>query len=327
MAITRREFTLMSLMMLAGALPVARAQSVKVTVVLAPSNLGLRPEGGQPGTWQAPQALIDAGLQEAVQATQVVRLDRPQYESGAQKGTRIRNGQTIRAFSMQLSHVVQAIIAAGEFPLVIGGDCSVLLGGLYGLRLAGGRGLVHIDGHNDFYHPANYDVNSRLGSAAGMDLALASGRGEALLTEWPHVSGPLARDAEIVQVGERDSANTGKHIVGTGIAQFTVQRALREGIEATAERTVAQLAAQKLDRAWLHVDLDVLDERVMPAVDSPGRPGFNFDQLAAFVGALCASKRIAGADFAIYDPDRDPQAKFAAPLVRCIASGIRSISA
>lgn len=209
--------------------------------------------------------------------------------------------------------------------MVIGGDCSVLLGGLYGLRLAGGRGLVHIDGDNDFYHPGNYNVNSRLGSAAGMDLALASGRGEALLTEWPHVSGPLARDAEIVQVGERDSANTGKFIVGTGIAQFTVQRALREGVEATAGRTIAQLAAQKLDRAWLHVDLDVLDERVMPAVDSPGRPGFNFDQLAAFVGALCASKRIAGADFAIYDPDRDPQAKFAAPLVRCIASGICSV--
>ena len=61
-----------------------------------------------------------------------------------------------------------------------------------------------------------------------------------------------------------------------------------------------------LDRAWLHVDLDVLDEKVMPAVDSPGSPGFDYAQLADLVGRLAASGRIVGADFAIYDPERDP---------------------
>jgi arginase family enzyme len=34
-----------------------------------------------------------------------------------------------------------------------------------------------------------------------------------------------------------------------------------------------------LTRAWLHVDLDVLDRSAMPAVDSPGTPGLTFAQL------------------------------------------------
>jgi arginase len=71
------------------------------------------------------------------------------------------------------------------------------------------------------------------------------------------------------------------------------------------------------------VDFDVLDEAVMPAVDSPGKPGFSFDELSRFIAALSSSGRIAGADFEIYDPERDPGLKYAGPLVACIAAGIR----
>jgi arginase len=88
---------------------------------------------------------------------------------------------------------------------------------------------------------------------------------------------------------------------------------------------IARLEERGLDRAWLHVDLDVLDEAVMPAVDSPGKPGFSFDELSRLIAALNASGRIAGADFAIYDPERDPGLKYAGPLVACIAAAIRPL--
>ena len=97
---------------------------------------------------------------------------------------------------------------------------------------------------------------------------------------------------------------------------------LAGGIEAGAERAIARLAARGLDRAWLHVDLDVLDAKVMPAVDSPGSPGFDYAQLAELVGRLAASGRIVGADFAIYDPERDPGHSHARDLVACIAAGV-----
>jgi arginase len=321
MAIQRREFTLMA--MAAAITPAWASTPRPIQLVLAPSNLGLRPEGSrEPGTWRAPQVLAEAGLAEALHAAKVVTLERPSYETAAQAGTRIRNGSTIRAFSLQLARTVRDVLQAGGFPVVIGGDCSVLLGGLYGLRLAGGRGLVHVDGHSDFYHPGNYDTSSRLGSVAGMDLALASGRGEALLTEWPEIGKPLARDIDILQVGEREESSGRDHIPDTQIEQITVQRVLKEGIDPTSKRAIAWLQRNELQRAWLHVDLDVLDERVMPAVDSPGRPGLNYAQLSSFVRALCGSGRIAGAHFGIYDPNRDRSAQYAKPLVRCIAEGI-----
>jgi arginase len=317
MRLTRRQFLLATA---ATALTPARASDKAVSIVLAPSNLGLSPVGSsQQGTWRAPQALLQAGLAQALDAGEVIALDRPTYQFEAQPGTRIRNGVSIRAFSLQLSEKVADLLRRGRFPVVIGGDCSVLLGGLYGSRLVGGRGLLHVDGHDDFYHPGNYDTARRLGAVAGMDLALASGRGEDLLTTWPQIGKPLADDADIVQIGQRDG-----RLSGTGITQWTVQRALKDGIDATARAVLARLESRRLDKVWLHVDLDVLDEAVMPAVDSPGSPGFDYGQLSALLRTLCASGHVAGADFAIYDPERDPNARYAKPLVRCIADAIRT---
>jgi len=302
-----------------------------IGLILASSNLGLRPteNGGQPGAWRAPQALMDAGLADAVSATDILSLNRPAYELEAQFGTAIRNGLSIRAFSLELGEKVRDVHQSGQFPLVIGGDCSILLGCLYGARLAGGRGLVHIDGHSDFFHPGNYNTASRPGSAAGMDLALASGRGELLLTHWPEIGRPLVEDADVVQVGEREAEEPDfikfyGDIVHTDITRLNIQGVLAKGIDSTVRQVLTRLESRALGRVWLHVDFDVLDQAVMPAVDSPGGPGLNYQQLGLLIGELCHSGRIVGADFTIYDPERDPHAEYSKPLVDCIARGIRN---
>jgi arginase len=331
MSLTRREFTLNACAAaLTGFGPgTPGPQAKRISLVLAPSNLGLRPteNGGQPGAWRAPQVLMDAGLARALDAEQIIRLERPNYAFGPQAGTRIRNGQSIRAFSLQLAEKVRGILEKHGFPVIVGGDCSILLGCLHGLRLGGGRGLVHIDGHSDFYQLGNEATAKILGAVAGMDLALASGRGEPLLTHWRDVDMPLVTDADIIQVGEREAPASNSisgygRIPNTEITQFTAQNVLAEGIEAVARRVIVKLEIRKLDSVWLHVDLDVLDQTVMPAVDSPGSPGLTYAQLAGFVCALCGSGRVAGIDFAIYDPDRDPFARYARPLVQCLADAV-----
>ena len=335
MGLSRRHFSLIagSLVFAGRAAQPETPKPREVRLVLAPSNLGLRPENGQePGTWQAPRVLMAAGLRHAVEAAEVMSLERPLYDFEAQSGTRMRNGQTLRKFSLELAETVRAALDARRFPVVIGGDCGILLGCLYGLRLAGGKGLVHVDGHSDFAQAKSYATPQTLGAAAGMDLALASGRGEPIMTEWPGVEGPLAADADIVQVGERGRDDPlfktyYGDILDTEITRLDVQDVLDEGIDAAARRVLARLARRGLDRAWLHVDLDVLDEKVMPAVDSPGSPGFDYGQLSALVGLLAASGRVAGMDFAIYDPERDPGHAHAPDLVACIAAGVRQRAA
>jgi arginase len=320
---SRRSFLLggVALATMARRAP-ARAHEKARHLVLAPSNLGLRPEedGTEPGTWRAPEVLMAAGLRTRVAAEAIVQLPRPPYDARAQTGTRIRNGHTLRRFSLDLANVVHEVIERGAFPLVIGGDCSVLLGSLYGARLGGGRGLVHIDGHSDFFHPGNYDTRSHLGSAAGMDLALASGRGEALLTQWPDIDGPLVRDEDAIQLGERDALSKDFRvsygdIERTAITRYVIQDVLKAGIERTAQSVIERLQVRGLDRVWLHVDLDVLDQSVMSAVDSPGSPGLTFAQLRSLLARLYRSERVAGATATIYDPARDPENRYAAPIV------------
>lgn len=302
-----------------------------IELILAPCHLGLRPPkpGIEPGTWRAPDVLRDAGLEAALASVRTRALPRPRYLADAQPGTRIRNGQTIRAVGVALAGQVREVLDAGRFPVVVGGDCSILLGCLLGLRQHGGRGLVHVDGHSDFFHPGNYDAASILGAAAGMDLALATGRGEPTLTEWSGLAGPLVDDADVVQLGERDALNedwTYGDIARTAVTQLTIQELRRDGVDAAVARTLQRLAGRGLDRAWLHVDLDVLDQAVMPAVDSPGSPGLDFDALARLGAGLVRSGRVAGADFTIYDPDLDPRADHAEAIVSCIGTIVRPAS-
>lgn len=302
------------------------------TLVLAPSALGLRPEqeGHVPGTWKAPEVLSRAGLQMRVAADQVMSLPVPKYQFGAQPGTRIRNGLTIRDFSLALGNVVQQTIEKGKFPIVVGGDCSILLGALYGLRRAGGSGLVHVDGHSDFFHPGNYDASTKLGSAAGMDLALATGRGEALLTEWPGVEGPLVSDADAIQIGDRDALDPAYDslygdVVRTGITRLIIQDVLSNGVFPSAQAALARMKTRNLGRAWMHVDLDVLDAKIMPAVDCPGTPGLNFAQLSDLMRNLLASERFAGVTVSIYDPEKDPDGHSANQIVRALGKAFAAV--
>ncbi|MEO5757187.1 MAG: arginase family protein, partial [Mesorhizobium sp.] len=207
------------------------------------------------------------------------------------------------------------------FPLIIGGDCTVLLGALVAAGRTGPLSLVHVDGHSDFRHPGNYDVNAALGSAAGMDLALATGRGEALLTEWPGIAGPLVADENVIQIGERVSRDADfawPDINATAMTLIDVFAARDLGAAKVLNKARAVLARSGLPY-WLHLDIDVLDQTVMPAVDSPGSPGIDPDDLVIILAGLAADPHCVGMDVTIFDPDLDPSGELAALLVALLA--------
>ncbi|NIA54457.1 arginase family protein [Massilia sp. TW-1] len=263
-----------------------------VQVIAAPSNLGLRPlrPGHEPGTWRAPDALFDAGLLEAVGAGAPIAMARPAWKPGPDPGTRLRNGIAMRAFNLALADHVDATCARGAFALVVGGDCSILLGALAGARRHGPLALVHVDGHSDFRHPGNHDPASTLDAVAGMDLALATGRGEALMTDWPDVN-----DTDIERIDVFTADGIGPHAV--------------------LARARSTLGAVPDQHFRVHLDVDVLDAAVMPAVDSPGSPGIAPDDLALILSGLLPDPRCAGMTVTVFDPDLDPDGRYARLLV------------
>jgi arginase len=288
-------------------------------LIRAPSNLGLRPlrPGHEPGTWRAPEALTQAGLVDALGATRFLDLPRPRYDASAQAGTRLLNGHSIRSFNRLLADSVAPCVRAGEFAFVVGGDCSILLGALAGVRRLGPVSLVHVDGHSDFRHPGNYDTATMLGSVGGMDLALATGRGEPLLTAWPGVPAPLVPDEQVVQIGEREGRNEDfawPDVARTAMTRIDVFTARELG----PERVLA-LTTGVLDKTawpfWIHWDVDVLDQDVMPAVDSPGSPGIDPEVLVRVLRRLLSDARCLGMTVAIFDPDLDPDGAYARLIV------------
>jgi arginase len=293
-------------------------------VIAAPSNLGLRPlrPNHEPGAWRAPAALVAAGLLDAIGAHDFVELPRPRYSAEPQPGTRLRNGHTMRAFNLALAKLVREAVAKDPFALVLGGDCSILLGALAGARSAGPLSLVHIDGHSDFRHPGNYDFERSLGAAAGMDLALATGRGEPLATDWPGVSSPLVADHHVVQLGERENRNPDfawPDVNDTSINRIDVFEATAIGPKAVIDRIKQTLQLTPRQGFWLHFDVDVLDQSVMPAVDSPGSPGIAPDDLVEIMSFLVSDQRCLGMTVTVFDPDLDPDGRHAATIVGIIA--------
>ncbi len=119
------------------------------TVIDAPSNLGLRPTGVE----TLPIALKSAGLLTKLSATYAGRVTPLPYHVDRDPLTHMRNADWIRLYAQHLADVVSLQVQAGHFPIVLGGDCSILLGAMLALQRIGRYGLFFLDGHADFYQP------------------------------------------------------------------------------------------------------------------------------------------------------------------------------
>ena len=71
----------------------------------------------------------------------------------------------------------------------------------------------------------------------------------------------------------------------------------------------------------LHIDLDVLDPCIVPAVDSPDEGSFEGGHLAELMNFLTPDA--IGADVTIFNPDLDPDGKYAIYIVKIISEGLR----
>ncbi|PRX49380.1 arginase [Prauserella shujinwangii] len=288
-----------------------------IAVLDAPTNLGLRPpeEGSVPGCAKAPGMLRDFGLLSRLGARDAGVLTPPRYRPAWTPGT-VRNERAIAAYSTALAERVAALRDRGEWPLLLGGDCSVLLGPALALRRAGRYGVVYLDAHLDFRHPGN---STGVGAAAGEGLALLTGRGGALA----EIGGakPYVRPEDIVAVGFRRGDEYTDEAAAAGIHLLDAPT-VRADPAAAAAHAVELVTARGLDGFWVHLDVDIVDGELLPAVDSPEPGGLTWDELTAVLRPLLAVPRAAGLNVGIYDPDLDPTGTGARELVEVLAAAV-----
>ncbi|MFE9017811.1 arginase family protein [Streptomyces sp. NPDC007808] len=288
----------------------------ELAIIEAPSVLGLRPSGVQ----DLPTALLDAGLSAGLGAVTAGRVEPPAYDPVRDTGTGVLNAHAIARYSARLADAVGDVLDAGGFPVVLGGDCSILLGNLLALRRRGRHGLLFLDGHTDFYQPS---AEPR-GEAASMELALATGRGPRLLADLEG-RGPLVRDEDVVALGFRDaeeSAEAGMQALPPGLHAVDLDGVRAAGAATAARHAVDRLTAGPEGGFWVHLDVDVLDDAVMPAVDYRIPGGLTWEELESVLRTALADRRAAGFDVTIFNPRLDQDGTIAARLAECLRRGL-----
>jgi arginase len=271
----------------------------RYAVIEAPSTLGLASDGVE----RLPDRLLELGLADRISARRAGRLAVPAKDPTPDPGTQTLNAQAIAAWSPKLADAVDAVLNGDEFPLVLGGDCTIVLGSMLALRRRGRYGLLFIDGNADFFQP-EAEPN---GEGASMDLAFVTGHGPALLTdlEGRH---PIVRAEDVVAFGFRDhedQAEYGSQPLPAELKALDLPAVRALGIEAAARAAVDHVTRQELDGFFIHVDADCLDDAIMPAVDFRVLGGLSWDELAKTLSIALSSEKAVGLEVAIYNPDLD----------------------
>ncbi len=269
----------------------------------APTQCDGRPGGVE----RAPNVLRDLGVLGAIGASVdlgdlPVRIDGPDRDpiSGVIGAT-----SAARAIG-RTRDAVETILGNGDRPFMLGGCCTYAIGAVAAAARVFGRcGLVYIDGHLDLYD----GETSPTGEAADMPAAAMLGKAGDLFTRAMGMARAVVPE-DVALLACRDHAvaeaegSLLPRDLGPGLFYRDVSGLRRAGLQETAaDVRLRQEGGAR--RYWLHVDFDVLDDAVFPAVDYSMPGGLSWSELTTLVRPLLASGSLIGVSTACYNPDRD----------------------
>ena len=279
------------------------AQRSRVAVIGAALDLG----SGRRGVDMGPSAIRYGGLEERLASLGLESYDRgnvaaPTVERLNQGDPSARYWNEIKQTCEELAREVAAVVAAGEVPLVLGGDHSIAIGTLGGLARAHGvpGGVIWVDAHSDINTPAS----SPSGNVHGMPLAVMLGlsdderfRSDA----WP-VPSVTAEHTVLVGVRSVDEGERA-HLRDAGVTVFTMSDIDRHGMHHVMEHA-ARVAS---GGAFMHVsfDMDVVDPDQAPGVGTPVRGGITYREAHLAMEVLAGRDLITSLEIVEVNPVLD----------------------
>jgi arginase len=270
-------------------------------------------DGTPPEVEHPPHHLRQAGLLDRLASTHSVRgcgdLPIPIADGARDATTGVLNWSSWQMVTERVAATIGATLAGGGWPLVVGGDCSILVGIMAGVAEMGGRcGLFFVDGHGDFHTPAT----SPTGEPADMELAALTGRAP---SPAAGSGASFLRDEDVIVLGIREPDG----IDGAPIRVIDYSR-LAEGDLEGAVQDAAMALSQDLP-IWLHFDVDVIDADLMPVI-FPAGAGLTFSEAATLLRTLLSTGRVIGMDVACFHPNLDSAGTATAGLVDLLVETI-----
>lgn len=279
-----------------------------------PSNLGLKEPfpGHQPGVRLLPDWLKLHGFHRSISAVDEKRVAPPAYAAGRDPVNGLLNAESLAGYTRELASVVEQELRQERLPLLLGGDCSILLGAALGLRRCGRYAVFYLDGHTDFM-----DVGlSQTGGAGGMAASMAVGRGVPSICAQDGYTGYID-ESLMYCAGNREYDEEYENQIRHSRASYWPLHHLREkGMKPAAEQFLKEIDEQSVDGFWIHFDVDVLDDNMMPCVDSRTPDGLSYAEWQELLIPLLTNRLLAGISISILDPELDPRGKYTKRLIR-----------
>ncbi|MBV9277676.1 MAG: arginase [Candidatus Eremiobacteraeota bacterium] len=231
----------------------------------------------------------------------------PIRESIPQNDQHAKYYGVIQEVCAELARIVERATAEGGFPIVLGGDHSIAMGTLKGLRDARGRpaGLVWIDAHSDINTPQT----SSSGNVHGMPL-------------WFALKHGYAEGARTVQIGLRDVDRGEKQILrDAGVTAFSMSDIDKLGMTAVMERTIAITGAGE-NSVHVSFDMDGIDPSEAPGTGTPVKGGLSYREAHLAMEILAESGVLGSIEMVEINPILDQRNQTAILAVGLILSGL-----
>ncbi|WP_428228512.1 arginase family protein [Flavobacterium sp.] len=290
----------------------------EVCIVEFPSNLGLKePQPGkEPGVKRLPDWLWKHNLHKAIDPKDILRLDAPKYTNIRDTATTILNANSLVDYAREQAYLINNLLSQNKFPFVLGGDCSILLGAAIALKQKGNYGLLYLDGHTDFM-----DVSlSETGGVGGMAASIVTGNGHHKLTNILNLS-PYIKEENLWCVGNREYDDEYENEIRNSAATYLSLHELRkQGISNSVQSFLSEIENKNLDGFWLHIDADVLNDSIMPCVDSRTPNGLTYEEFNELTSYLFQSPKLSGLEITILDPDLDATGNYTKDFVENISN-------
>ena len=294
----------------------------EVYIVEFPSNLGLKePQPGkEPGVKKLPDWLWKNNLHKFIPHKDIIRLDPPKYTSNKDNETQILNANSLVEYAREQAYLINNLLTQNKFPFILGGDCSILLGSAIALKQKGNYGLFYLDGHTDFMNVSL----SETGGVGGMAASIVTGNGHEKLTNILNLS-PYIKEENLWCVGNREYDDEYENEIRNSTATYLSLEMLRkQGIENGVKSFLSQIETKNLDGFWLHIDVDVLNDAVMPCVDSRTPDGLTYSEFNELTSYLFQSEKLSGLEITILDPDLDTSGQYTKEFVANITTTFNS---
>ena len=209
-----------------------------------------------------------------------------------------------------ISAQVRAVLADGQFPLVLSGNCNASVGTIAG---AGGLRVVWFDAHADFNTPET----TTTGFTDGMGLAVAVGHCWQKMAEGVPGFAPVAEE-DVLLAGVRDvQPAEEERLAGSRVTVVGADRIGREGLRALA--AALDGLRPRAGRVYVHLDLDVLDPvKVGRANEFAREGGLGADELLAALRMVRGRFDVAACGIASYDPALDGDGRVLRAALACV---------